>query len=88
GCVLSPLLFSLYTNDCQSHYEGWYVIKFADDSVIVSLLGTSNNSHSPVVAMFSQWCDQSFLNINLLKTKEMSIDFRKNPLPILPAVIK
>ncbi|KAF7669883.1 hypothetical protein LDENG_00100680 [Lucifuga dentata] len=41
GCVLSPLLFSLYTNDCQSYYEGRYVIKFADDSVIVLLLSDS-----------------------------------------------
>ncbi len=37
GCVLSPLLFSLYTNECQCHYEGRNIFKCADDSAIVSL---------------------------------------------------
>ncbi|XDV19566.1 hypothetical protein PO909_025015 [Leuciscus waleckii] len=32
GCVLSPLLFVLYTNECQSHHERRHIIKFADDS--------------------------------------------------------
>ncbi len=34
GCFLSPLLFSLYTDDCRSVFEGRHIIKFADDSVI------------------------------------------------------
>ena len=38
GRVLSPLLFVLYTNDCQSTLQSRSIIKFADDSVIVSLL--------------------------------------------------
>ncbi|KAF7670447.1 hypothetical protein LDENG_00074600 [Lucifuga dentata] len=48
GCILSPFLFSLFTSDCQSKYEGQYAIKFADDSVIVSLLGNSDNSTATV----------------------------------------
>ncbi len=36
-CVLSPLLFVLYTNECQSQHPGRHIIKFADDSVIMSL---------------------------------------------------
>ncbi len=89
GCVLSPLLFSLYTDDCRSVFEGRHIIKFADDSVIVPLLTGSDGSHGPVVDHFIQWCDASFLNINASKTKEMFIDFRKkNIVPVLPAVIK
>ncbi len=38
GCVLSPLLYILYTNDCRSVTENRYFVKFADDTVIVSLL--------------------------------------------------
>ncbi len=89
GCFLSPLLFSLYTDDCRSVFEGRHIIKFADDSVIVSLLTGSDGSHGPVVDHFIQWCDASFLNINASKTKEMFIDFRKkNIVPVLPVVIK
>ena len=38
GCVLSPLLSILYTEDCHSATDSRYVVKFADDTVIVSLL--------------------------------------------------
>lgn len=33
GCVLSPLLYILHTNDCRCEYENRHIIKFADDSV-------------------------------------------------------
>lgn len=36
GCVLSQLLFVLYTNECQCNYEGRHIFKFAGDSVVVS----------------------------------------------------
>jgi len=35
GCVLSPLLYILYTNDCRSQHENGHILKFADDSAIV-----------------------------------------------------
>ncbi len=38
--------------------------------------------HGPVLTDFIDWCKLSFLDINVLKTKEMTIDFRKNPLVI------
>ncbi len=38
GCVLSPLLYILYTNDCRSEIENHHIVKAADDMVTVSLL--------------------------------------------------
>ena len=38
GCVLSPLLVILYTNMCQSTFKNCLILKYADDSVTVSLL--------------------------------------------------
>ena len=58
-----------------------------DDSVIMSLLNDDDIDHGPVVDDFSDWCKQSFLDINMSKTKEMITDFRKKPLPIPPAFI-
>lgn len=88
GCVLSPLLFVLYTNDCQSDQASRLILKYADDSVIVSLLDGSEHNHGPVLDEFVNWCDQSFLQINVAKTKEMFIDFRRKPCPPAPCVIK
>ena len=31
GCVLSPLLYSLFTHDCVAKHDSNTIIKFADD---------------------------------------------------------
>ena len=36
GCVLSPLLFSLYTNSCTSSHQSVKLLKFADDTTLIS----------------------------------------------------
>ncbi len=79
GCVLSPLLFILYTNMCCSSREDRTILKYADDSVIVSLLQGNETSHGPVIQDFVEWCEKSFLQMNISKTKNMLIDFRKLP---------
>lgn len=35
GCVLSPILYSLFTSDCVSHHSSNTMVKFADDTTIV-----------------------------------------------------
>lgn len=37
GCVLSPFLYSLFTNDCRPAYGSNSIIKFADDTTVMSL---------------------------------------------------
>ncbi|KAJ8342792.1 hypothetical protein SKAU_G00327200 [Synaphobranchus kaupii] len=44
GCVLSPLLYSLYTHDCVATHSSNVIIKFADDMTVVGL--TTNNDES------------------------------------------
>ena len=34
------------------------------------------------VARFNSWCKDNYLDLNVVKTKEIVIDFRKNPLPV------
>lgn len=79
GCVLSPLLFILYTNMCRSNREDRFILKYADDSVIVSLLQGNETGHGPVTQDFVDWCDRSFLQLNIPKTKDMHIDLRRTP---------
>ncbi len=44
GCVLSPLLFSLYTNDCTSKDPSVKLLKFADDTTLIGLIQDSEES--------------------------------------------
>ena len=88
GCCLSSLLYILYTNDCRSNHLNRHIIKFADDSVIVSLLEEDEVQHGPVVDDFISWCDKSFLQLNVSKTKDMVISFRRTPPSPAPTLIK
>ncbi|CAB1328317.1 unnamed protein product [Coregonus sp. 'balchen'] len=63
-------------------------------SVIVILLqdGESIRSgavtmHGPVVDYFRSWCNNCFLQPNVSKTKDMAIDFRRQPRNPSPTVV-
>ena len=87
GCVLSPLLFIMYTDSCRSSKEGSYLIKFSDDTALLSLLQGAESDHGCALPAFVQWCDNNFLDLNLGKTQELIIDFRKNKGPPIPSSI-
>ncbi|KAI3369716.1 hypothetical protein L3Q82_024557, partial [Scortum barcoo] len=38
GCVLSPLLYSLFTHDCVATHSSNTIIKFADDTTVIGLI--------------------------------------------------
>ncbi len=44
GCVLSPLLFSLYTNDSTSKDPSVKLLKFADDTTLIGLIQDGDES--------------------------------------------
>ncbi|KAL0185762.1 hypothetical protein M9458_017432, partial [Cirrhinus mrigala] len=84
GCVLSPLLFSLYTNDCTSKDTSVKLLKFADDTTLIGLINDGDESaYRQEVKELAVWCSHNNLELNKLKTVEMTVDFRRNP-PALP----
>ncbi|KAL0148262.1 hypothetical protein M9458_056408 [Cirrhinus mrigala] len=84
GCVLSPLLFSLDTNDCTSKDPSVKLLKFADDTTLIGLIQDGEESaYRQEVEQLAVWCSLNNLELNTLKTVEMIIDFRRNP-PALP----
>ncbi len=78
GFVLSPLLYSLYTHDCVSSHSSTSIIKFADDTVVLGLI--SNNDETAYldeVERLTSWCQDNCLSLNVSKTAELIVNFRK-----------
>lgn len=57
-------------------------------TVIVSLLQDQEVGHGPVLDYFVKWCDDSYLQLNVSKTKDMILDFQKNPPVTTPTFLK
>ncbi len=88
GCVLSPLLFSLYTNDCTSKDPSVKLLKFADDTTVIGLIKDRDESaYRQEVEQLAIWCSHNNLELNTLKTVEMIVDFRRNPPAFPPLTI-
>ncbi len=88
GCVLSPLLFSLYTNDCTSKDPSVKLLKFADDTTLIGLIQDGDESaYRQEVKELAVWCSLNNLELNMLKTVEMIVDFRRNPSALPPLTI-
>ncbi|KAK3514591.1 hypothetical protein QTP70_021641, partial [Hemibagrus guttatus] len=84
GCVLSSLLFSLYSNDCTSTDPSVKLLKFADDTTVISLIQNGDESaYRQEIEQLAAWCSLNNLELNMLKTVEMIVDFRRNT-PALP----
>ena len=79
GCVLSPFLFSVYTNSVVSNNPSVRIFKYADDMAIVGLMNHTkcDNFYFQTISDFSNWCHDSNLILNTDKTKEMVIDFSR-----------
>lgn len=79
GTVLAPILFSIYTNDCTSSDKNIHILKYADDTAIQAMILTPTDllNYYETIRKFADWCKENFLELNVKKTKEMVIDFRK-----------
>ena len=88
GCVLSPLLFSLYTNNCTSSHPSVKLIKFADDTTLIGLISNGDEAaYRNEADSLAFWCSQNHLELNALKTVEMVADFRRSPAPTIPLIM-
>ena len=71
GTVLSPFLFTLYTSDFRFNSGSCHLQKFSDDSSIVT-------EYRALVENFVGWCDNNHIQLNISKTKELMVDFRRS----------
>ncbi len=81
GCVLSPLLFSLYTNDCTSKDPSVKLLKFADDTTLIGLIQDGDESaYRQEVKELAVWCSLNNLEFNTLKQWRWSWTSGETPL--------
>ncbi len=67
GCVLSPLLFSLYRNDCTSKDPSFKLLKFADNTTLIGLIQDGDESaYRQEVKELAVWYSLNNLELNTL----------------------
>ena len=81
--------YTLYKNDCRSVDPSTQFVRFSDDTAMLAHLRdfASYQLYLSSVVRFSSWCSNNVLHLNVSKTKEMCIDFRRNRTVISPIVI-
>ena len=71
-------LFSSFTHDCAATHSSNLIVKFADDTTIVGLITESDESaYRKEVDTLTTWCQDNYLSLNISKTKEMIVDYRR-----------
>ena len=84
GCVLSPLLNSLYTNDCISHSESVKMLKFADDTTLIGLIsGDDDSAYRNEILSLTEWCSHHNLEVDFRRQRKET-----QPLSINAAVVE
>ncbi len=88
GCVLSPLLYSLYTHDSTATHSSNAIVKFADDTTVVGLITDNDETaYREEVHALTHWCQETHLSLNINKTKELVVDFRRQNREHTPIII-
>ncbi len=88
GCVLSPLLYSLYTHDCTATHSSNVIVKFADDTTVIGLITDSDETaYREEVSTQTKWCQENHLSLNIDKTKELVVDYRRQSREHTPITI-
>ncbi len=78
GCVLSPLLYSLYTHDCTATHSSNVIVKFADDTTVIGLITENDETaYREEVSTLTKSCQEKHLSLNIDKNKELVGDFRR-----------
>ena len=77
--MLSPVLHSLFTNDCLATHASNSIIKFADDTTVVGMITNNDETtYREEVRALGVWCKENNLSTNINKRKELIVDFRKH----------
>ena len=64
-CMLSPLLYSMFTHDCVTTHASNSIIKFADDTIVVGLItNTGHHWTLPISHCVFKFCILAIVDCN------------------------
>ncbi|KAK3569758.1 hypothetical protein QTP86_004075 [Hemibagrus guttatus] len=70
GCVLSPILYTLFIHDCIAFHKDNIILKFANDTAVIGrITGGDKAAYRREVASLVTWCEDNNLTRNTDKTK-------------------
>lgn len=76
--VVSCHPYSSLCTQTTVEQQGSYIVKFSDDTALLTLLQGQDSDHGQALPAFIIWCDDHFLDLNVSKTKELIINFRQS----------
>ena len=77
GCVLSPLLYSLFTQDCTAKQNSNSINKFSDNTTVDLITNNDQTAYREKVRPKVEWCQDNNLSLNVKQTKELIVDNRR-----------
>lgn len=76
--MLNPLWYSLFTQDCVGTHSSNTILKFANDTTVISLIaGDNETAYREQVRALTSWCLDNNLHLNVSKTKKLIVNFWK-----------
>ena len=86
--MLNPLRYSLFTHDCVAKHNSNTIIKSVDDITVVGLITDGDETtYREEVRDLVVWCPDNNLSLNVSKTKELIVDYRKRGVEQTPIYI-
>jgi hypothetical protein len=86
-CMLSPLLYSLLTHDCMARHNSNTILNFADTTVVVLTTDNDDTAYREEVRDLTVWCKDKNISLNVIKTREMIVNYRKRSAEHTPILI-
>lgn len=71
-------MYSLFMHDCMVAHSSNTIITFADNMTVIGMITSDNEmAYREVVRVRTSWHQDNNLHLNVSKTKELIVDYRK-----------
>ncbi len=76
------------THDCTATHSSNVIVKFSDDTTVIGLITDNDETaYREEVSTLTKWCQEHHLSLNIDKTKELVVDYRRQSRENTPITI-
>ncbi len=76
------------THDCTATHSSNVIVKFADDTTVIGLITDNDETaYREEVSTLTKWLQENHISLNIDKTKELVVDFRRQSRENTPITI-